>query len=196
MAADEPPKETAEILSGVRNGDEQAAATLVERLYPLVLRIVRSYRAARTGEEDLCQMIFVRIFQNLHQYAGLAPFEHWVSRLSVNTCLKQIEKERVRPELRYADLSAEQAELVERLMLTAEEVPVEDAETARKIVDQLLSRLGPKDRLIMTLMYLENRSVAEIRELTGWGVASIKVRAFRARQKLKRLFAQTSRPFE
>jgi RNA polymerase sigma-70 factor (ECF subfamily) len=196
VAADEPNPPTHEILSAVRNGDEQAAAKLVETLYPLVLRIVRSYRAPRTSEEDLCQMIFVRIFQNLHQYAGLAPFEHWVSRLSVNTCLKQIEKERVRPELRYADLSAEQAELVERLLSAAEEVPEEDVETARDIVDQLLSRLDPKDRLIMTLMYLDNRSVAEIRELTGWGTASIKVRAFRARHKLKRLFAQISRKFE
>jgi len=196
VAADEPANEIGEILLCVRKGDEQAATALVERLYPLVLRIVRSYRTARTSEEDLCQMIFVRIFQNLHQYAGIAPFEHWVSRLSVNTCLKQIDKERVRPELRYADLSREQARLVDDLMQTAEEVAPKDTDVARSVVDQLLSRLSARDRLILSLTYLENRSVAEIREITGWGMASIKVRAFRARQKLKRLFAKTFRNFE
>jgi RNA polymerase sigma-70 factor (ECF subfamily) len=196
VAADEPPEATAEILGAVRGGDQQAAAALVAQLYPLVLRIVRSYRPLRTSEEDLCQMIFLRIFEKLHQYAGIAPFEHWVSRLSVNTCLKQLEKERVRPELRYADLSDEQRQLVERLLLTEEEVPEEDAETAREVVDRLLGRLKPKDRLIITLLHLENRSVAEIRELTGWGTAAIKVRAFRARQKLKRFFAQTIQPFK
>jgi RNA polymerase sigma-70 factor (ECF subfamily) len=98
--------------------------------------------------------------------------------------------------LRYADLSDEQRQLVERLLLTEEEVPEEDAETAREVVDRLLGRLKPKDRLIITLLHLENRSVAEIRELTGWGTAAIKVRAFRARQKLKRFFAQTIQPFK
>jgi RNA polymerase sigma-70 factor (ECF subfamily) len=184
-----------ELLPAVRRGEEDAAAELVEQLYPLVLKIVRSYRAPRTSEEDLCQMIYVRIFHNLHQYAGAAPLEHWVSRLAVNSCLKQIEKERARPELRYADLSAEQARMVEELATTAQEIPTDDGETARELITELLQRLKPKERLIVSLLHLEGRSVAEIRALTGWGTASIKVRAFRARQKLKRLYHQLARHF-
>src|SRR5580765_2346156 len=83
--------------------DDDAARALVRQLYALVAKIVRSHRPRRTAEEDLCQMIFIRMFQNLGQFSGKVPLEHWVSRIAVNTCLNQIESERVRPEVRQAD---------------------------------------------------------------------------------------------
>src|SRR5471032_3205205 len=85
--------------------DDEAARELVRRLFPLVAKIVRAHRPRRTAEEDLCQMIFIKMFQNLPSFSGKVPLEHWVSRIAVNTCLNQIESERVRPELRHADLS-------------------------------------------------------------------------------------------
>ena len=45
-------------------------------------------------EEDLCQMIFIKVFQKLSQFSGKVPLEHWVSRIAVNTCLNQIESEK------------------------------------------------------------------------------------------------------
>src|ERR1043166_8811279 len=95
----------------LRNDDE-AAPELVRRLYPLVAKMVRAHRPRRTSEEDLCQMIFIKVFQKLSQFSGKVPLEHWVSRIAVNTCLSQIEWEKIRPELRHADLSVEeQAEI-------------------------------------------------------------------------------------
>ena len=94
-----------ELVCSVRAGDEQAATALLNALFPLVLKIVRSHLPARGSEDDLCQMIFVRIFRSIHQYSAEAPFEHWVSRVAINVCLNQIERQRIRPELRYADLS-------------------------------------------------------------------------------------------
>ncbi len=82
--------------------DDEAARTLVRQLYPLVAKIVRAHRPRRTAEEDLCQMIFIKVFQKLSQFSGKVPLEHWVSRIAVNTCLNQIESEKVRPELRHA----------------------------------------------------------------------------------------------
>src|SRR5258708_20327789 len=93
--------------------DDEAARALVQQLYPLVAKIVRSHRPRRTAEEDLCQMIFIRMFQNLGQFSGKVPLEHWVSRIAVNTCLNQIESERVRPQVRQADLSEEEAAIIE-----------------------------------------------------------------------------------
>src|SRR6202048_1299535 len=87
--------------------DDDAARELVRRLYPLVAKMVRSHRPRRTSEEDLCQMIFIKMFQKLPQFSGKVPLEHWVSRIAVNTCLSQIEAEKIRPELRTADLSEE-----------------------------------------------------------------------------------------
>src|ERR671923_2347525 len=98
--------------AALRHNDE-AARELVRRLYSLVAKVVRAHRPKRTSEEDLCQMIFIRVFQKLSQFSGKVPLEHWVSRIAVNTCLSQIESEKVRPELRYADLTAEQQAVIE-----------------------------------------------------------------------------------
>ena len=95
--------------------DDEAARELVRRLYPLVAKMVRAHRPRRTSEEDLCQMIFIKVFQKLSQFSGKVPLEHWVSRIAINTCLNQIAAEKVRPELRHADLSEEEQAVVENL---------------------------------------------------------------------------------
>src|SRR6185295_5744303 len=95
--------------------DDEAAGELVRRLYPLVAKIVRAHRPRRTPEEDLSQMIFIKVFQKLSQFSGSVPLEHWVSRIAVNTCLNQIESEKVRPEVRHADLSVEEQAVIDNL---------------------------------------------------------------------------------
>jgi RNA polymerase sigma-70 factor (ECF subfamily) len=170
--------------------NDEAARALVRQLYPLVLKVVRSHRARRTAEEDLCQMIFIKVFQNLAQFSGRVPLEHWVSRIAVNTCLNQIESERVRPELRYADLTEEQEAVLENLATTAQELAPDRQLASRQLVEHLLTTLKPAERLVIDLLYLQGRSVDEAGELTGWSTALVKVRAFRARQKMKQQLAR------
>jgi len=177
--------------AALRNDDE-AARELVRRLYPLVAKLVRAHRPRRTAEEDLCQMIFIKVFQKLSQFSGKVPLEHWVSRIAVNTCLNQIEAEKVRPELRYADLSEEEQAVVENLATSARELAPDERLASRQLVEHLLGLLKPAERLAIDLLYLQGRSVEEIRKITGWSVALIKVRAFRARQKMKDQFAKIS----
>jgi RNA polymerase sigma-70 factor, ECF subfamily len=165
--------------------DEEAARELVRSLYPLVANMVRSHRPRRTSEEDLCQMIFIKVFQKLNQFSGKVPLEHWVSRVAVNTCLSQIASERVRPELRHADLSEEEQAVVENLAASSEELAPDRQLGSRQLVEHLLEMLKPAERLVIDLLYLQGRSVEEIHQITGLGVAAIKVRAFRARQKMK-----------
>src|SRR5213592_3307912 len=175
----------AELVQGALRHDDEAARELVRRLYPLVAKMVRSHRPRRTSEEDLCQMIFIKVFQKLGQFSGKAPLEHWVSRVAVNTCLSQIESERVRPELRHADLSEEESAVVENLAVSSEELAPDRRAASRQLVEHLLEMLKPVERLVIDLLYLQGRSVEEIHQITGLGVAAIKVRAFRARQKMK-----------
>ena len=165
--------------------DDGAARELVRRLYPLVAKIVRAHRTRRTPEEDLCQMIFIRMFQKLDQFSGKVPIEHWVSRIAVNTCLNQIESEKARPELRHADLSEEEQAVVENLATSSEELAPDKQLASRQLVEHLLDLLKPAERLVIDLLYLQGRSIEEIRALTGWTTALVKVRAFRARQKMK-----------
>ncbi len=165
--------------------DDDAARELVRRLYPLVAKIVRAHRPRRTSEEDLSQMIFIKLFQKLSQFSGKVPLEHWVSRIAVNTCLNQIAAEKVRPELRHADLSEEEQAVVQNLAASSEELAPDRQFASRQLVEHLLDLLKPAERLVIDLLYLQQRSVEEIRQLTGWSTSLIKVRAFRARRKMK-----------
>ena len=177
-------------LERVRQSDEEAARALVRELFPLVMKIVRSHLPRRTDEEDLAQMVFAKIFARLGQYLGAVPFEHWVSRVAVNTCLNQLRAEKCRPELRWADLNPEEAETLEKVVARAKGPDPAEHLAARELAHKMLETLSPKDRLILTMLDLEERSVEEIRELTGWNASLIKVRAFRARVKLRKQFAR------
>jgi RNA polymerase sigma-70 factor, ECF subfamily len=130
-------------------------------------------------------MIFIKVFQKLSQFSGKVPLEHWVSRIAVNTCLSQIESEKVRPELRHADLSEEEQAVVENLAASSDELGPDRQLASRQLVEYLLQLLKPVERLVIDLLYLQGRSVEEIHKITGLGAAAIKVRAFRARQKMK-----------
>jgi len=172
--------------------DDEAARALVRQLYPLVAKLVRAHRPRRTAEEDLCQMIFIKVFQKLSQFSGKVPLEHWVSRIAVNTCLNQIESEKIRPELRHADLSEEQQAVVENLATSSSELAPDQRFASRELVEHLLAALKPVERLAIDLLYLQGRSVEEIRKITGWSAALVKVRAYRARQKMKNQLAKIS----
>jgi RNA polymerase sigma-70 factor (ECF subfamily) len=175
-----------ELVAAALQGDEAAARELVRNLYPLVAKLVRAHRPARTAEEDLCQMIFIKVLQKLPQFSGSVPLEHWVSRIAINTCLNQIQAEKARPELREADLSEEQVAVVRNLASTTNELAPDQSFASRQLVEHLMDALKPAERLVIDLLYLQQHSVAEIRRVTGWSAALVKVRAFRARQKMKR----------
>lgn len=172
-----------ELVQKVRAGDEEAARRFFRQLHPLVLKIVRNHLPTRQSEDDLCQMIFLKTFTRLDQYSGRSPVSHWVSRIAVNTCLN--EWKRRRPELREADLGEEDTELLARVADPTRESRLAAAD-ARELVQKVLALLSPADRLVISLLHLEEHSVEEVSALTGFPKAVVKVRAFRARQKLNR----------
>jgi RNA polymerase sigma-70 factor (ECF subfamily) len=176
-------------LERVRQRDEDAAAVLVERLYPLVIRIVRSHLPRRAAEEDLAQDIFVKMFTRLDQYQARpgTPFEHWVARLAVRTCLDALKAADRRPELRWGDLSEEQAAWLDFMLADQLATPDASPASAREVIEQLLSQLPPDDRLVISLIDLQEKTVREVSEMTGWSGTLVKVRAFRARRKLRKL---------
>jgi len=181
--------DSGQCLEKVRQHDQDAAAALVEALYPLVIRIVRNHWAKPSDEEDLAQEIFLKLFSRLDQYEARAgiPLEHWVSRLAVRTCLDALRARSRRPEVRMGDLSEEQRVWLDYMIAEESAPPDSTAGSARELVGKLLSRLPPEDRLVITLLGLEEKSVKEISELTGWSQSLVKVRAFRARRKLRKL---------
>lgn len=177
-------------LERVRRRDQAAARELVEHLHPLVIRIVRAHLPRRVAEEDLVQDIFLKMFTRMEQYHGAVPFSHWVSRIAVTTCIDQLRAQKRRPEFRWADLSENEAEVLDAVLTDEREELPGDALAARELVHKLLAELKPEDRMVIQLLDLEQKSIAEIAQLTGWGQSMIKVRAFRARRKLQKLFQE------
>ncbi len=180
-------------LERVRRRDQAAARELVEHLYPLVIRIVRAHLPRRVSEEDLSQEVFLKMFTRIEQYKGNVPFTHWVSRIAVTTCIDQLRAQKRRPEFRWADLSENEAGVLENVLTSERDVAPDAALASRELVYKLLDQLKPEDRMVVQLLDLEQKSIAEISQLTGWNQSLVKVRAFRARGKLKKLFEELKR---
>jgi len=181
-------------LSLVKAGDEAAARRLVEGLYPKVVRIVRNHLPVTEDEEDLCQEVFMKLFSRLAQFRGDQPFDHWVARIALNTCLDKLRRQKVRRVRSFSDFSGEEAECLQDA-ITAREFEESAASNQSsagtlEVVEKLLATLKPAERLVVRLLDLEERSVAEICEQTGWGASRVKVTAFRARRKLAATFRE------
>jgi len=177
-----------EWIARVESGDEEAARAMVQRLYPTVMRSIRCHLPRRTSEEDLAQLVFSKIFNRLSSFSGAVPLEHWVSRITINTCLNQLKHEQRRPELRMADLSEDEEAVVQTLVSSGDDVRWEHRNAARELVEKLVSMLKPDERLVITLLHLDERSVREVSRLTGWSASRVKVKAFRTRAKMRRLW--------
>lgn len=175
------------LLADVRRGSDAAARQLVDRIYPVVIRIVRSHLPVRCDEEDVAQEVFLKMFSRLEQFRGDSPFPHWVSRIATNTCLDLLRHWRSRREIRFADLTeTEEACLRDAARAdeaAPEETPSQDADSLA-LVDKLLSSLKPDQQLVVRLMEVERQSVREVCGRTGWSASKVKMTALRARRKL------------
>ncbi len=177
-----------EWIKQVQVGDTEAASALVDHLYPTIIRIVRGHLPWRMEETDLAQDIFLKIFSKIEQFRfrdGI-PLEHWVSRIALNTCLDALRIAKRYPELLLSDFTEEETEWIQYLTSENTDVP-QDTLAAREVVHKLLSQLKAEDRLVLTLLDLEEKSVREISQLTGWTQTGVKVRVFRARKRLRKI---------
>ena len=173
------PNEDAELVGKAIAGDDEAFAELVRRHKGTALRIAARFARHHAELEDLGQETFLRVYRDLRSFRGDAPFGHWLSRITVRVCYDALRKRR--QEEKNVSLEVLAAPLADP---SSESGP--SAQLARMILDRAMSRLKPEDRLVITLFELEDRSVREVAEMTGWSETLVKVRAFRARQALKR----------
>ena len=164
--------------------DENAARELMRVLHPLVAGIARRHLPFLSEIEDVVQETWMRVFHHLLRWDATRPLEPWVARIAVNVCLQQLRTRRRRPLVLWSDLSASQQEAVYSLCEAAP-VSVPLPEDARVLLHALLDTLGAKDRQIITLLHLEERTLEEAAALTGSNKTLLKVRAFRARAKLR-----------
>lgn len=126
----------------------------------------------------------MKAFGAIDGFLGLQPFPNWVARIALNTCYDHLRRQKARPEVRFADLSAEDVEFVESIIEREQEThPAREAD-GLGLVEKLLATLKPRERLVLQLLDLEKNSLREVCGLTGWGLSKVKVTAMRARRKL------------
>ena len=164
---------------------EDDAEEFVRKLKPLVLKLVRSRRPRRESEEDLVQVVFIKIFSKFDQYSGLVPLVNWVSRIAINTCLNQLAHEKARPEWRHADLPEPEADRLSWAVTDEESLSPSEEVDRKDYIQEMLGRLKPEDRMLLTLLHLQDYSLEDVSRLTGWTAGNIKVRACRARAKIR-----------
>jgi RNA polymerase sigma-70 factor (ECF subfamily) len=186
---DGPTQISRDILAAVKAGDDSSSRQLIDMLYPVVIPIIRNHRPRAEAEEDLCQDVFLKVFGRLDQYAWTQPFEHWVARIALNTCYDRLRRQRRQRVIGAADLSESESLLLE---VSGDERPLPEggAGLARELLEKLLGSLKPRERMVLHLLDLEEKSVAEVGALTGWGASRIRVTAMRARRKLSETLAR------
>ena len=179
----------AELIAAVLRGDAGSFEPLVEKYSPRVFATARRYARRESEVEDIVQEVWLKAYQKLRSFRGEAPFEHWLMRLAVRTCYDFLRRHQRNREATFSELSEPEQDWLERFVAQPDGAS-ETAEAARQLVRRVLEQLPAPARLIITLLEIEDRSVKEIAKLTGWSVALVKVRAFRARAEMRKILAR------
>ncbi len=182
----------AELIAAVLKGDAASFEPLVQKYSPRVFATARRYARRENEVEDIVQEVWLKAFQKLGGFRGEAPFEHWLMRLAVRTCYDFLRAHQRNRETTFSELSEPETNWLDRFAAEPEATS-ENADAARQLVRRILEELSPAARLIIQLLEIEERSVKEIAQLTGWSVPLVKVRAFRARAEMRKVLARLSR---
>ena len=167
-----------------QGGDHEAYARLVRRHQQTIAAYMWRFTRQRLTWEELVHDVFVEAYLGLRGYQGRAPFLHWLRRIATRVGYRYWKRRRRQDRERPLEEAAGDAAV-------ARDDGVEANRQAAEVVHRLLARLAPRDRLVMTLMYLEQCTTAEIAQRTGWSESLVKVQAFRARRRLRRICEQT-----
>lgn len=185
----------AAIVGRVLDGDADAFETLLKRYERPVLGILKKHLPLDQVEET-AQDVFIRAYQSLPGFRQNGSFRHWLSAIAVRTCYDFWRKHYRNREIPLSTLTDAQAGWLERTLSDSSENSHEALgrrQEAREILDAVLGRLSPEDRMVLELVYLEGLTGKEAAKLLGWSVANVKVRAFRSRKKLEKLLTETAR---
>lgn len=167
----------------ILDGDREAYAQVIQRHQVEIASRMWRFTRDKAEHEGLVQDVFVEVYLSLAGFRGDAPFSHWLARIATNVGY-QFWKDRSRSALNNG------VPIEEWAQAAATDPDELEAAQAAEVLHGILERLPPRDRLVLTLRYLEDLSVEETAERTGWTRTMVKVQAWRARRKLKRLLEQ------
>jgi len=168
-------------------GEESAFAEIVRRYSPRVFSVASRFFRQRSLVEEAAQEVFLKAFTQLESFEGRGSIEGWLTRIATNTCLNMVRGAKRRPEFSVSDLTDDEHSWLDRQSAGdgREQRSVENSLVAADLADRLLAVLPPEDQQVLLMIDGEDASIKEVAEATGWSESKVKVRAFRARRKLR-----------
>ena len=175
-----------ELVAAVVAGDQNSFEPLLKRYQGRVFATARRYARREDEVEDIVQEVFFKAFDKLASFRGEAPFEHWLMRLAVRTCYDFLRAHQRNRETTFSQISQDESDWLERVAAAPDQAAEADF-GARELLRRVLNQLPADARMVITLLEIEDRPVREVAALTGWSETLVKVRAFRARRRMRKL---------
>jgi RNA polymerase sigma-70 factor (ECF subfamily) len=174
-----------ELVKRAQKDDKEAFEELVRRHQARVFAVAGGILRNKEDVEDIAQQVFLKAYFSLKRFDQRAAFSTWLYKITVNECWDLLRKRKVRPLLYEADLSEEQARQYGASEERAEQAQdVSERLEKRQELERLLDCLEERDRTMLVLKEVQGFSVEEIAEVLGINGNTVKVRLFRARQRI------------
>ena len=182
----------AEIAGRIVSGDVNAFELLLARyqswVYGIVLRHVPADRA-----EEVAHEVFVAAYRALPGWSAGSSFRWWLARIAVRRCCDFWRQRHRRHEINFSELTGEHQKWVDSVLASDSAGAFAEAaerKEAREVLDHALARMSAKDRTVLTLVYLEGHSVEEAADLLGWNPVLVRVRAHRAKRRMRKAVSE------
>ena len=168
------------------SGDKKAFEGLVKRYSPRVFRIVHRFFSDRLLLEDIAQEVFIKVYTSLSTYRQEGLFEHWLSKIAVNTCYHYLRTQRASRITCESDFTVQDISLLEDISLLPFRADTGDPAKRvmlRDLIEKIMLTLSAKEQMILTLSEVEGMSVKEIGALMEMSAVTVKIVKFRARKR-------------
>lgn len=184
-AVDRSQTEEGLLVARVQKRDELAFRELVERYQNKVFSIIYGILRNRNDAEDIAQQVFTKVYSSIGNFDSRSSLLTWIYKITVNECYDYLRKKRVRKLVYESDINEEDTRLMENSEVTQDRsVPADDRLAQRDLLMKILGKISDEDRTLILLKEVEGHSVEELAQRTGMNENTVKVKLFRARQKL------------
>jgi RNA polymerase sigma-70 factor (ECF subfamily) len=177
-----------ELIKLAQNGDEAAFNQVVLAYRKRILGTISRLIGRPEDVEDVGQEVFLRLFFSLDQLRTAEVFEPWLYRLTVNAAYDYLRRQKRRNESRIADLSEQQIIMADAAASCKKDDEEQGKKRTREFVHTLLQAVSEEDRILLTLKEVEGLSLKELEKVYGVNENALKVRLFRARQRVLKAF--------
>lgn len=174
------------LIKRAQNGDEEAFRQIVERYQAKVFSIIHGILRNRNDAEDIAQQVFTKIYFSLAKFNFRSALVTWIYKITVNECYDYLRKQKVRKLTYESDLNEDDLRRIDN-MEDARKNPAESVDRTTELRDyvvRLLDKLSEEERNLLILKEVEGYPVEELARMVAMNENTVKVKLFRARQKL------------